>query len=208
MLPNLSSEAREAAEMTERAQELVKLLARIAYRKGDFVLSSGRHSDFYLDAKRVTYRPDAVELVGRAVLELIKPFGVTAVGGLTMGADAIVLSTVWASRATEAPLDGFIVRKEPKRHGLQKWIEGVLPAPGSRVAIVDDVVTSGDSVLSAVRAAGEEGLSAAVVVALVDREEGGAQRFASEDIPFRPVCTLKQVRAYARDAEMAELDVS
>lgn len=174
--------------------KLADLLARYSYREGDFVLSSGRTSSFYLDAKQVTYRPDGALEVGRAVLDLIRPFGVEAVGGLTMGADAIVASVVLASARTSEPIPGFVVRKEPKEHGLQKWIEGVSPK-GRRVAIVDDVITSGRSVLRAVEHAQQGGAEIAVVIGLVDREEDGAEAIARQGYEFRAVCTLSAIRS-------------
>lgn len=177
-------------------QQLIGLLRRRAYREGDFVLSSGRHSDFYLDAKQVTYHPDGAPLVGAAVLDIIAPYGVDAVGGLTMGADAIVTSVVYASRQAARPIPGFVVRKEAKGHGTQKWVEGVLP-PNARVAIVDDVITSGQSALRAVEAVKSAGGSVVVVVTLVDREEGGRERIEAEGLDFRPVCTLSEIRGAA-----------
>lgn len=184
--------------------ELTELFAEHSYREGEFVLSSGRTSDFYLDAKQVTYRPDGARLVGRAVLDILRDFDVDAVGGLTLGADAIVASTVLASAGTERPIPGFVVRKESKAHGLEKWIEGVSPE-GRRVAIVDDVITSGGSVIRAVRKARSGGAEVAVVVGLIDREEGGAEAVAREGIPFRSVCTLSAIReAAARGVVGAE----
>ncbi len=135
--------------------------------------------------------------MGAAVLELIRPFGVEAVGGPTMGADAIVASTVVASADTDRPIPGFIVRKEGKGHGLQKWIEGVSPE-GLKVAIVDDVITSGGSALRAVRRAREAGAEVVVVIGLVDREEGGAAAVAEEGLPCRAVCLLSEIRKARR----------
>lgn len=181
--------------MAAHRQGLIKLLAELAYREGDIVLSSGRPSRFYLDAKQVTYHPRGVEMVGRAVLEQIRAFDAQGVGGLTMGADAVVASTVWAANAANLSLPGFVVRKEAKGHGLGKVIEGVCPARGSRVAIVDDVATSGGSLLRAINAAREHGLEVCVVVPLVDREEGAAESLKAEGVAFRPVCTVSEVRA-------------
>lgn len=174
-------------------QILVHLLASRAYREGEFTLSSGRKSSFYLDAKQVTYDPEGIRLVGAAVHTLIAPFRVQAVGGLTMGADAIVASVVFVSAERGAPIPGFIVRKEAKQHGLQKRIEGIFP-PGARVAVVEDVLTSGASALRAVDAVREAGGDVAVVVALVDRQEGGAATIEREGIPFRAVTTLAEIR--------------
>lgn len=174
--------------------ELVELLARDAYREGDVGLSSGVRSKFYLDGKLVSYQPEGATLVGAAVWELIRDENVAGVGGLTLGADAIVVSTFFAAQRAGVDLPGFIVRKEPKKHGMRKMIEGVTPKAGSRVAIVDDVVTSGGSVLLAVREARLVGLEVVVVVPMVDREEGAREAVEAEGIKFRPICTASEVR--------------
>jgi orotate phosphoribosyltransferase len=181
------------AEVTHR-DRIAELLALYAYREGDFVLSSGRASKFYLDAKQVTYRPEGMSLVGHAVLDLLSSHRIQAIGGLTLGADAIVGSTVMASGVQGRPVPGFVVRKSPKTHGLSKWIEGPSPAH-QRVAIVDDVVTTGKSVLDAVTRAKDAGAIVVAVVALVDRQEGGAQKIEDETgLPFLTVCSLDDVR--------------
>lgn len=177
---------------------LAELLAEQAYREGAIVLSSGRESDFYLDAKQVTYHPAGVELVGQAVLQRIGSEPIDAVGGPTLGADAIVVSTVLAARREGRSISGFIVRKEPKRHGLARWIEGVMPLPGARVAIVEDIATSGASALKAAGVARDQGLEVAVIVPLVDREEGAAEAIHAAGHAFRPVLTITQIRDAAR----------
>jgi orotate phosphoribosyltransferase len=174
--------------------QLAALLARLSYREGDFTLSSGAKSNFYLDAKQVTYHPDGVELVGNAVLTLATEFGAQAVGGPTLGADAIVLATVYASAKSAHPLSGFIVRKEAKPHGLGKWVEGVDPK-GKKVVIVEDVITSGGSLLAAVDRVREAGAEIVVATAVVDREQGGAAAIEAAGIPCRPLCTISEVRA-------------
>ncbi len=174
--------------------QLAALLARLSYREGDFTLSSGARSTFYLDAKQVTYHPDGVELVGNAVRRLAQEFGAEAVGGPTLGADAIVLATVYASAKSDRPLTGFIVRKEAKKYGLGKWVEGVDPR-GKKVVIVEDVTTSGGSLLKAVEHVREAGAEIVVATSVVDREQGGAAAIEAAGIPFRPLCTISQVRA-------------
>lgn len=174
--------------------EIVRLLAQFAYREEPTRLSSGKRSDYYLDAKVVSYTPEGAALIGAAVWSLIKNERVDAVGGLTLGADAIVVSTTLAARTEGVSLPGFIVRKEPKKHGLKKRIEGAVPPEGSRVAIVDDVVTLGGSVLDAVDAARDAKLTVVVVVPLVDREEGARQAIEDAGLTFRPICTASEVR--------------
>ena len=175
-------------------EQLAALLARYSYREGDFTLSSGARSTFYLDAKQVTYRPEGVALVGQAIVEAARPFGVSGVGGLTMGADAIVLSAVWASEQAGAPLTGFIVRKEAKGHGTQQYVEGVHPK-GQVVAIVDDVITSGGSALKAAERVEAVGAKVAVIIGLVDRLQGGGHAIEARGIAFRAACTIDDVRA-------------
>lgn len=182
--------------MSERAR-LAALLARYAYKEGDFVLSSGARSTFYLDAKQVTQRPEGVALVGAAVLRIARELGVECVGGLTMGADAIVTAAVAAAGAAGAPLTGFVVRKEPKQHGLQKLIEGVSPE-GKTVAIVEDVVTSGASALRAAEAVRGAGGLVRVVIGLVDREDGGRANIEAGGLRFEALCTLSEIREAAR----------
>jgi orotate phosphoribosyltransferase len=181
--------------MVNAREELVKLLADKAFLEGKLTLASGRSSSVYLDAKQVTYHPDGCALVGRAVLDRIRDLDVIGVGGLTMGADAVIASTIWSARLEGTRLYGFVVRKDSKAHGLRKQVEGVSLDSGSRVAIVDDVVTSGGSALKAVDAAEAKGLNVVVVVPLVDRQEGAEAAVTSRGLEFRPVCTLEEVRA-------------
>ena len=182
------------------AASLAALFARLSYREGDFTLSSGAKSTFYLDAKQVTYHPDGVEVVGRAVLDAIAGLGVQSVGGLTMGADAIVMSAVWAGMRAGVPLSGFVVRKETKGHGTQQWIEGIHPK-GMTVAIVDDVITTGASALKAVDRVEAAGAKAVVIVGLVDRLEGGREAIEGRGLQYRAACTIDDVRAVFRNGE-------
>lgn len=176
-----------------RRERLISLLAERAYREGDFVLSSGARSTFYLDAKQVTYDPEGARLVGESVAELCKTRGITAVGGMTMGADAIVAGTVYAAGLQGLPMSGFIVRKESKQHGLQKSIEGINPQ-GQKVVIVDDVITTAGSSIKAVEKAREAGADVVLVVGVVDREQGGGANVAALGIEFVPLATLTEIR--------------
>jgi orotate phosphoribosyltransferase len=143
-----------------------------------FRLASGKTSPFYFDCRTTTMLPEAMPLIGRLVFERIRG-AVDAVGGLTMGADPIACAVAYYSQGRGQPIPAFSVRKEPKSHGMQRWVEGAV-RPKSRVAIVEDVVTSGDSTLRAIARCREEGFGVERVVVLVDREEGGMDRIGEE----------------------------
>ena len=168
---------------------LVDLMRRLAYEKRDVVLASGRPSDFYIDCKQAILTAEGHFLVGWLVGQVLaeRAPDVVAVGGLTMGADPIASAVSTLSFLGPRPLHAFYVRKEPKGHGTQKWIEGdkALP-PGTKVAIVEDVITTGGSTLKAIQRARVHGLDVRLVVALVDREEGGRPAIERE----APLVTL------------------
>lgn len=175
--------------MSEAKPELIRLLKERAYREGRFELSSGRTSDYYIDAKLVTLDPRGVRLVGEAFREMLKPYDVAAIGGPPLGAIPIVTA---ASLAIGVP--GFIVRKDAKAYGLHKALEGPLPAAGSRMAMVEDVVTSGASVLAAVQRVEDAGYRVAVVAALVDRLQGGRQHIEGRGYAFESVATVDEIK--------------
>jgi orotate phosphoribosyltransferase len=167
--------------MTSREESLAALLAThsVFYRpRKPFVLSSGKTSPFYFDCRRTTMLPEAMPLIGRLVFERIRG-AVDAVGGLTMGADPIACAVAYYSQGRGHPVAAFSVRKDAKSHGMQRWVEGAVRAK-SRVAVVEDVVTTGDSTLRAIARCREEGLRVERVVALVDREEGGMEAIGGE----------------------------
>jgi len=192
--------------MDLRRHRLLELLDERAFRVNEvepFTLASGRKSPYYIDCKAVTLDPEGLNLIGALVYELLKPAEVSAVGGLTLGADPVALATAMHSATRHQRLRAFIVRKEPKTHGTRRWIEGELPA-GTRVAIVDDVVTSGGSIITAAERARDAGLVPVLAVAVVDREEGAAAAIESIGVPFRAVVTRCDLLALrARHAQAA-----
>lgn len=152
------------------------------------VLTSGRVSSYYIDAKMTTLDPKGANLTARLLLEVLKPYDIDAIGGYTLGADPIVSSVAALSADTERPLPAFIVRKEPKKHGERKMIEGPFER-GWRVAVVDDVVTTGGSTLKACKAVEEEGGKVVVALALVDRLEGGRESLEKQGYTFISLIT-------------------
>jgi orotate phosphoribosyltransferase len=165
---------------------LLELLKRLAYEERDVVLASGKRSSFYIDCKQAILTAPGHYLTGYILCDLLANMApdVKAVGGLTMGADPIASAIATVSHTLSRPIDAFYVRKEPKGHGTQKWIEGDKTVrPGTPVAIVEDVCTTGGSTLTAIERARAHGLEIKRVFALVDREEGGREAVERE-APF------------------------
>lgn len=186
-------------------EQLLALLAKVSFRLGQFTLSSGGTSDYYIDCRTTTLHAEGGRLTGHAVLELLEDNGIEAdaVGGLTMGADPIVSNVATASawhalvRPDFPVLHGFLVRKAEKSHGTGRRIEGFC-REGARVVIVDDVCTTGASTINAIEAAREAGMVVAAVVCLVEREEAKGRKAveaAAGDAPFFALFTANDVRA-------------
>jgi orotate phosphoribosyltransferase len=155
---------------------LVRMLAAHSAKRGTFVLSSGRTSDLYIDARLTTMRPEGLVLIGTIGLQAIRDLGwhADAVGGLTLGADPISYAISYASALTGDPIRAFTVRKEPKQHGTGKRVEGPFQS-GDRVVIIEDVITTGQSAAAAIAAVRAEGGTVVGILGLVDREEGGRE---------------------------------
>lgn len=162
---------------TSGLERLVALLARASAKRGDFVLSSGKRSDFYVDVRLTSLSPEGLLLIGQLGLDLVqKEFPLAdAVGGLTLGADPIACAIALTSATTERPLRAFTVRKESKPHGTGRLIEGPF-SPGDRVVVLEDVITTGGSALRAADAVHQASGVVLGVLAVVDREEGGRER--------------------------------
>ena len=158
-------------------QELIKLIYDKSFKYSEepiFKLVSGRMSQFYVNCKPTTLSPRGMFLVGHLIFEAIKGANVVAVGGLTFGADPIAVATAFASEIKGQPIKAFSIRKTQKDHGIVKWIEGDLQS-GDRVAVIDDVATTGGSTIKAIERARAEGLEVVKAVILVDRQEGGLE---------------------------------
>jgi orotate phosphoribosyltransferase len=161
-------------------EELKKLLFSTgAVKTGDFILSSGKKSNFYIDCRKVTLHPQGAKLIAKIILEKIKGLKVDAIGGLTLGADPITSSIVALS-----DLPGFIVRKKEKEYGTKQRIEGIIE-PGYNVVIVEDVATTGASALQAIEAVEAFGAKVVKVISVVDREEGAEG--ALKNYNFEPI---------------------
>jgi len=185
--------------MSSARDELLELLATNSFRLGEFTLSSGGKSYYYIDCRTTTLHARGAERTGRVFLDLIQQQGWKphAVGGLTMGADPIVVATSVISSQTGAPIHGFLVRKAEKAHGMGRRVEG-FQENGARVVIVDDVCTTGGSTIQAIEAAREFGFNITGVACLVERLEAGgrpAVEKAAGPAPFISVFTSNDVKA-------------
>jgi len=162
-------------EYEETRRKLIQMIKERALFFQLVKLSSGKKSNFYIDAKQVTLSAEGSYLVAKLILHLIKKDNVEAIGGPTIGADPIVGAVIQLGYLNNLPLKGFIVRKNPKGHGMQRYVEGPPLKEGTRVAVIDDVVTTGRSTLKAVRVMKEMGCEVVKVIALVDRKEGAEE---------------------------------
>ncbi len=183
-------------DFAQAKARLLQILRSKSVFHGDFTLASGAKSTYYIDCRLTTLDAEGAGLVGQVIATLIaeksKALGVSVkgVGGLTMGADPIALATAMHSFAVNpsAPLQAFVVRKNPKTHGQTKLIEGNFKA-GDKVVVIDDVVTKGDSTITAIEAVKREGGEVAFVVVLVDRQQGGREKIEALGYQVVPAFT-------------------
>jgi len=181
-----------AQRIADDRATLCRMAADRSFERRPVTLSSGRQSGYYVDGKQVTLWPTGALLLARIILKAVQDQPVDAIGGLTIGADPIVGGVVVLSALEGRPIPGFLVRKEPKRHGKMALIEGELKSEW-RVLIVDDVITTGASILKTIHAVEEYGVRVVGVFALTDREEGGRAMLESRGYPTFAVCTASEL---------------
>ncbi|WP_328990152.1 orotate phosphoribosyltransferase [Kribbella sp. NBC_01245] len=170
--------------MTVERDALLEQVKSKAIVRGRVTLASGKEADYYVDLRRITLDAAAAPLIGPVLLELTADLEYDAVGGLTLGADPVALSMLYAAKAQGRELDAFVVRKAEKTHGLQRRIEGP-DVKGRRVLAVEDTSTTGGSVLTAVEALREAGAEIVAVVVIVDRATGAKEKVESEGLEYR-----------------------
>ncbi len=181
--------------MSER-QRLKEILLEKSYRKGNFTLTSGKTSDFYIDGKQTTLSAEGAYLCGKLLLELIKKEEdpIDAVGGMTLGADPLVTAVSLVSFLEKQPIPAFIVRKEAKGHGTGNYIEGLKNMPdGCTVALVEDVVTTGGTLLKVIDRVEAAGFKVGLVVTVVERQEGGVEALAKAGYRLESVFTREEI---------------
>ncbi|MBF2072595.1 MAG: orotate phosphoribosyltransferase [Synechococcales cyanobacterium C42_A2020_086] len=172
---------------------LLDLFCDVAYQEGDFLLSSGQRSSYYINGKQVTLHPQGGLAVGRVLLSLLPP-ETQAVAGLTLGADPLVTATSVVAAYEGRSITPLIVRKEAKGHGTQAYIEGPTLTAGSPVVVLEDVVTTGQSALKAVERLRQAGYTVTAIVALVDRQQGGADLYRQQNLPFQAVFSIQDLQ--------------
>jgi len=185
--------------MAGEKAKLEKILLQKSFRLGDFTLSSGKKSDYYVDCRTATTDAEGLYNISELFFDYLEKqkLEIDAVGGLTLGADPIVGGMVALSAKRKKPVQGFIVRKEAKGHGTGKLIEGNLKS-GWKVAIIEDVITTGASALKAIQAAKDSGAEIKIILAVVDREEGGREEISRLGLPIFSLFTATELKAAAK----------
>ncbi len=177
-------------------QRLKEIILEKSYRQGKFTLSSGLESDFYIDGKQTTLSAEGAYLCGKEIFALIKnnPEPISSVGGMTLGADPLVTAASMVSFLEKQPIPAFIVRKESKGHGTGQYIEGLKNMQeGSTVALLEDVVTTGGTLLEVIKRVEDQGFKVGLIVTVVDRQEGGAENLAKAGYPMKAIFTREEL---------------
>ncbi|EPR37630.1 Orotate phosphoribosyltransferase [Desulfovibrio sp. X2] len=178
---------------------LARLLYAKSYIEGEITLTSGKKSDYYFDCKQTALHPEGSWCIGTLFLEMLKDTDVQGVGGMTLGADPLVSSVTVLSHLASRPLPGFIVRKEAKGHGTGRFLEGLGNfTPGMKVAMLEDVVTTGGTLIKACERVRDAGLEIVAVCAILDREEGGRENLAKAGYDLKSIFTRAELVRLAR----------
>lgn len=182
-----------STDLASQRQVLLDLFCQLAYKEGDFVLSSGQRSSYYINGKQVTLHPKGALALGRLLFSML-PTDSKAVAGLTLGADPMVTAVSVISALENRPIPALIVRKEAKGHGTKAYIEGPNLPVGAKVVVLEDVVTTGQSALKAVERLRKAEYTVEQVIALVDRQQGGAQLYDSVGLKFQAVFSIEDIQ--------------
>lgn len=201
MIPSDSCFENAEVRMSELREHLLSLIKEMALEIGTVVLSSGRTSDYYVDLRRMVLTPRGAYLTARLLLDLVRP-EVSAIGGMTLGADPIVSSMIVVGHIEGRDLCGLIVRKEAKKHGKRRFIEGPLLEAGAKVAVVDDVVTTGNSLLRSIERLEEAGYRPVQALAVLDRMEGGREALSAAGFELESLFTRDDLGIAPRDHSM------
>lgn len=182
--------------MQDMKKQLAKILVEKSYKEGDFTLTSGKKSEYYFDCKQTALHPEGSYLLGRLFLEIIKEYEVAqGVGGMTLGADPLISSVTVVSHIEDMPLPGFIVRKKSKGHGTDQYLEGLANfKEGDKVVMLEDVVTTGGTLITACQRVKDAGLDIVGVIAVLDREEGGRENLKQAGYELKSIFTRSELK--------------
>ena len=193
MIVSTTALGQEIIASTPRHPKLAQFIREKSLRHGQFRLASGESSDYYLDGKVTSCAPEGIDLIVKAILAEIQGLNFDAVGGMDMGATPIVGALALRSHQLNRPIPTFIVRKETKAHGTMKQVEGLLPVRPSDVVIVDDVVTTGGSILKAINVVRSAGHEVILAISVVDRDEGGRELLHEQGIRYQPLVSISEL---------------
>ena len=198
MNPEQTSTATLATADTDTLRQvLLNLIVKDAYVEGDFTLSSGAKSSYYINCKQVTLNANGALALGRLLFQQL-PANTSAVAGLTLGADPMVSAVSIVSAYEDRPIPALIIRKKPKGHGTKAYIEGPALPEGAKLVVLEDVVTTGGSALTAVERLQSAGYEVTQIMALVDREQGGNELYRSKGIKFEALFSIQEVQQQYR----------
>ena len=196
MNSNLSSSSSLLTASNEDLRRtLLDLIVKYAYREGDFILSSGAGSSYYINCKEVTLRAEGALIIGRLILNTL-PEETDAVAGLTLGADPIVSAVSVMSAVADRPIPALIVRKQAKGHGTGAYIEGPQLSPKAKIVVLEDVVTTGKSALQAVERLQTAGYQVSHIISLIDRKQGGRELYESQGLTFQALFAIEELQKY------------
>ena len=185
--------------MKDSKAKLARLLMALSYVQGEVTLTSGRKSDYYFDCKQTALNPEGGYLIGKLFLSMLKGASARGVAGMTLGADPLVASVSVLSHLEGRPLPAMIIRKQSKGHGTNQYLEGLKNfTPGDEVALLEDVVTTGGTLVTSAERVRAAGFSVGAVLCVLDREEGGCERLAKAGLTLTPIFTRNELLAAAR----------
>ena len=190
VLDTMTDDERHEIAVTQRKIDLLQMMKESCYRKGNFKLSSGKESEHYINCKNLTLSSTGLRMISQLMYEMVEENS-SAVAGLTLGADPLVAGV---SLTSYGKLDAFIVRKEPKGHGTQAWIEGPPQVEGARVTILEDVITTGGSAIKAADIMRRAGYQVERVVSIVDRQEGGEHAIMNAGLELKSIFTIEDFK--------------
>ncbi len=181
-----------SATVTQDKAKLFEILKSQAFSRGKFILSSGKESSFYLDARLVTLSPAGAYLTARVLLDMTKDDRVDAIGGPTLGADPMVGAVASLSHQSGKPINTFIIRKQPKAHGKQQQIEGPALPENGRIVIIDDVATTGKAFVESIEVLAKMNMKPLKAICIIDRGEGAREALAKLNVPMESIFTIDE----------------